>query len=192
MKVGFEDAVFGSQAVFRTLLSCMAHPGSSRILDPAVRGPGMLSPATTATCLCLVDFETPLWLDPPAACDEVQRYFEFHCGARTVGDPGAAGFAVVAAAAQLPSLAVFCPGDVEYPDRSTTLIVQVPSLAEGPATVWSGPGIEFPRTVRIAGLSVGFWSDWDRNRELYPQGLDILFTCGSQVMALPRSIEVEC
>jgi alpha-D-ribose 1-methylphosphonate 5-triphosphate synthase subunit PhnH len=172
-------------------MSCVAHPGRIFTLDPSVSGPRPLNTATTACCLCLVDVETPLWLDPQAARDEVHAYFQFHCGARITRDPHAAGFAVVADAAKLPSLAVFHSGEVEYPDRSTTLIVQVPSLQSGSATTWVGPGIKTVSTVRIAGLPAGFWPGWKLNRELYPMGLDVFFTCADEVMALPRTIEVE-
>jgi alpha-D-ribose 1-methylphosphonate 5-triphosphate synthase subunit PhnH len=134
---------------------------------------------------------TPLWLDALAASDEVRSYFRFHCGVRLTEDPRAACFAVIADAARLPGLSVFHPGEVEYPDRSTTLIVQVASLREGPATTWVGPGIQSSSTVRIAGLPDGFWSSWKFNRELYPLGLDVFLTCGKEVMALPRTIEVE-
>ena len=44
---GFRDPVFGSQAVFRTLMSCVAYPGRIYTLDESVSGPGILDPATT-------------------------------------------------------------------------------------------------------------------------------------------------
>ena len=188
---GFRDPVFGSQAVFRALMSCVAYPGRIYTLDEPVCGPGMLDPATTAACLCLVDSDTPLWLDPGAHSDEVRTYLQFHCGAPLTDDPSAACFAVAADAARLSDLSVFHPGDVEYPDRSTTLIVQVSSLTGGAATTWSGPGIEATRVARIEGLPAGFWSGWEFNRALYPLGLDVFFACGKEVVALPRTIEVE-
>lgn len=188
---GFRDPVFGSQAVFRTLMSCVAYPGRIYTLDESVSGPGTLDPATTAACLCLIDSDTPLWLDAGARSGDVRTYFQFHCGAPLTDEPSVACFAVATEAAQLSDLTVFYPGDVEYPDRSTTLIAQVASLRGGAATTWSGPGIKTKAVTRIAGLPAGFWSSWELNRALYPLGLDVFFTCGREVMALPRSIEVD-
>jgi len=188
VKSAFENEVMGSQAAFRTLLSAMAYPGRVFTLAPEVAAPGPLSSATTATCLCLVDFETPVWLQ--AASEEARAYLRFHCGARLIQDACSASFAVITDAARLPSLAAFCPGEVEYPDRSATLIVQVPSLENGAPSTWTGPGIQTPQTARIAGLPLDFWGGWAASRELYPLGLDIFFTCGKQVLALPRTIEV--
>jgi alpha-D-ribose 1-methylphosphonate 5-triphosphate synthase subunit PhnH len=187
---GFRDPVFDGQAVFRTLMSCVAYPGRIYGLDASVSGPEMLEPAITAACLCLIDSDTPLWLDPGARLGEVRTYFQFHCGASLTDDPSEACFAVATEPARLPDLAVFHPGDVEYPDSSTTLLVQVASLTAGPAMTWSGPGIKTTQVTRIAGLPAGFWSGWELNRALYPLGLDVFFTCGKEVMALPRTIEV--
>lgn len=187
----FSNPVFDSQAVFRNLMSAVAYPGRVLTLDRAVDVPAPLAAATTALCLTLADFETPLWLDAPSATDETIRYLRFHCGASLAGDMASARFAVIADPLAMPRLAEFHQGDVEYPDHSTTLVVQVPSLGSSPRTVWTGPGIKEREMVGVTGLPGWFWADWDLQREIYPLGVDVFFTCGNAVLGLPRTIRVE-
>ncbi len=91
----------------------------------------------------------------------------------------------------MPRLHEFAQGDDKYPDRSTTVIVQVSSLTDGPRTIWSGPGVNGSIDVCIDGLPDWFWDDWRRNNESYPLGVDVLFACAGAVIGLPRSIKVE-
>jgi alpha-D-ribose 1-methylphosphonate 5-triphosphate synthase subunit PhnH len=55
---------------------------------------------------------------------------------------------------------------------------------------WQGPGIEQSEVVSLQGLPADFWSQWRTNGELFPQGVDIIFTCGDRVMGLPRTTRV--
>jgi alpha-D-ribose 1-methylphosphonate 5-triphosphate synthase subunit PhnH len=59
------------------------------------------------------------------------------------------------------------------------------------ATTWTGPGINGSITANIAGLPADFWLQWADNAELYPQGIDVIFTCGERLVGLPRTIKVE-
>jgi alpha-D-ribose 1-methylphosphonate 5-triphosphate synthase subunit PhnH len=188
---GFADPVFDSQAVFRRLMLATAYPGRLFTLEGEVTAPEPLSLAATALCLTLVDFETPIWLDRVAATAEALAYLRFHCDAPLVPKPGAARFAVVADPARMPRLIEFNQGEDQYPDRSTTLIIELPSLTEGPVTSWTGPGIKGAIAPRLAGLPNWFWGEWALNRELYPRGVDIVFASGSAIIGLPRSIKVE-
>ncbi|MDK1389492.1 phosphonate C-P lyase system protein PhnH [Sinorhizobium sp. 8-89] len=191
LKPGFIDPVFDAQAVFRASLLATAYPGRVVSLDRSFTAPRPFSPATAALCLTLMDFETPTWLDHQTSCTEAAQWLGFHCGLAVAEGPMAARFAVVTDPLIMPRLFEFHPGNVEYPDRSTTLIIQVPSLTEGPPTAWTGPGIKTCASVAIAGLPFWFWSDWDLNRELYPRGIDVLFTNGNALIGLPRTITVE-
>ena len=47
----------------------------------------------------------------------------------------------------MPDFSVFAQGTAEYPDRSSTLIVQVASLEGGPKLVLKGPGIKDAVTI---------------------------------------------
>ena len=54
-----------------------------------------------------------------------------------------------------------------------------------------GPGIETRAAISIAGLPDSFWSEWAANHALFPCGVDLVFTSGADLLALPRSIVVE-
>lgn len=191
LKPGFADPVFEAQTTFRTLLNAFAYAGRPGMLSTRLDPPHPLGPASAAVALTLFDFETPVWLDAAAAAGGVPDYLRFHTGAPLVAEEGRARFALIADAMQMPPLDRFAIGEDRYPDRSATLIVQVPSLAAGPAVTWRGPGIDGARAVSIAGLPEGFWTQWADNHALYPLGVDIIFTAGQALIGLPRGIEAE-
>ncbi|UVK49675.1 phosphonate C-P lyase system protein PhnH (plasmid) [Mesorhizobium sp. AR02] len=191
LKPGFADPVFDAQVVFRAALLATAYPGRVVPLDRTLTAPRPFSSATAALCLSLMDFETPAWLDNRQDCGELTAWLRFHCSLPLTETAGEARFAIVSDPANLPRLYELHPGDVEYPDRSTTLIIQVPSFTDGPTTTWTGPGVNGSITVGIAGLPFWFWADWDLNSELYPRGIDVIFTAGNAVIGLPRTIKVE-
>ncbi|PSH56477.1 phosphonate C-P lyase system protein PhnH [Phyllobacterium sophorae] len=191
LKPGFADPVFDAQAVFRAALLATAYPGRVIPLDRSFVAPRPFSPATAALCLTLMDFETPAWLDRQTASSEASAWLRFHCGLPLIEETATARFAVVTDALNMPRLFEFHSGEIEYPDRSTTLLIQVKSFTEGPVTTWSGPGIKDNTTGAIDGLPFWFWSDWDLNSEFYPRGIDVIFSCGNALMGLPRTIKVE-
>lgn len=191
VKPGLADPVFDAQSIFRSAMLATAYPGRVVSIDRGISPPQPLAVATAALCLTLMDLDTPAWLDPQAASGDAPAWLRFHCGLSLAEETAAARFAIATDAAALPRLYHFHSGDIEYPDRSTTLIVQVPSLAEGPETVWTGPGIKGAIRVGIAGLPDWFWSDWDINNEDYPLGVDVLFTSRDAIIGLPRTIRVE-
>ncbi len=195
MLAGLRDPVLDSQRIFRIVLEATAHPG--RILAVNGSQPDQELPldwplhaATTAICLTLLDFETPLWLDPAARTPEVMAYLRFHCGCPIVEDPVAAGFAVVAHASAMPALGAFDPGTEEYPDRSATVIVQARTLA-GAGRRLTGPGIESAVHLEADGLPARFWGELRGNQGRFPRGVDVLLTAGASLTALPRTTRVE-
>jgi alpha-D-ribose 1-methylphosphonate 5-triphosphate synthase subunit PhnH len=184
---GFVDAPIDSQRVFRTILEAMARPGTIVEVPVTVDTPSPLDPATAALLLCLVDHESPVWFDSAAASAETLAWIRFHCGCPISTDPAAASFAVVADAAATPPLAAFHAGSDEYPDRSATIILQVASLIAGDGWTLEGPGIREQAILSVAGFPPRF-KEWVRaNHELFPRGVDLIFTCGAQLAALPRS-----
>jgi alpha-D-ribose 1-methylphosphonate 5-triphosphate synthase subunit PhnH len=184
---GLTDPVHDGQTCFRTVLDAMAHPGRIVTLPfrLAAPPPAPLSDAAAALALALCDFETPIWLD--AALQTAGDYLRFHCGAALVTDPVAAHFAFAGAPATLPPLDAFALGTDEYPDRSTTLVIAVSALEAGRGVTLAGPGIDGTARLAVGGLGEGFWAERAALRTLVPRGLDIVFTCGNRLAALPRS-----
>lgn len=188
---GLPDPVLDSQRVFRAVLDAMARPGTILDLPLPIPAPAPLGAATTAIALALADYETRLWLDPVADTDAVRQHLRFHCGCPLTSEAAAADFAIVADAAAMPPLSAFKAGSDEYPDRSTTLIVQVPALEGGEPLTLAGPGIRDRIRIAPAGLPPGFRRWAADNHAGFPRGVDLIFTCGDRLTALPRSTRLE-
>ena len=127
---GFADPVFDAQSVFRAVMDAMARPGTVLPVKALASPPASLSATAAAVALTLADHDTPVWLDPVlAGSAAVRAYLAFHTGAPVIEAKDEATFALVADPLGLGSLAEFGQGTQEYPDRSTTLIMQVDALS---------------------------------------------------------------
>jgi alpha-D-ribose 1-methylphosphonate 5-triphosphate synthase subunit PhnH len=186
---GFSDPGHDAQRLFRAVLDAFAHPGRIMSLPDRPAGPGTISPATAAYLLTLVDRDTPLWLAPEFELPAVRDFVRFHTGAPIVARRDEAAFAVLAH--DTASLDGFAIGTDPYPDRSATLVIEVPVLGAGAARRWRGPGIDGQAAIAVGGLGADFWQAWADNHALFPCGVDVVFAAGSQLLALPRSIAVE-
>jgi alpha-D-ribose 1-methylphosphonate 5-triphosphate synthase subunit PhnH len=188
----FADPVLAAQATFRAVLDATARPGTIVKLKERLDAPAPLSPGAAAIALTLCDHDTSVWLDAPlTATPAVAEWLRFHTAARLAGDPAAAAFAFVGDAPALPPFAAFNPGTLEYPDRSTTIVIQVASLAKGARFVLSGPGIAGESIVHVGGLPTDIKARLAENRRLFPRGVDLLLVAGADIMALPRTTRVE-
>lgn len=188
---GFADPVFDAQRIFRAVMNALARPGSVQSLDATLQPPSALPLGLAAIALTLADHEAPLWLDRTlAATPDVAAYLRFHTGAAIVEEPAQAGFALVADGAAMPGLERFAIGSLEYPDRSTTLVVNASSVRAGAPMRMVGPGIETEAVLRVDPLPPDFIQLWNRNGALFPRGIDILFATGSEVVGLPRTSRI--
>lgn len=188
---GATDPVLAAQSAFRAALDAIAHPGTVVDLPMAPDPIGAAAPATLALLLTLADSDTPVWLDPAAQADGLPDHLRFHCGCPIVDDPAHGTFGLVLDASTCPPFDAFDPGTPEYPDRSSTLILQVARLVNGRGARLSGPGIENVSQIDAAPLPPDFWCRIAANNAGYPLGIDIFLTAGRQVAALPRSVAVE-
>lgn len=188
---GLPDPVLDSQSVFRAVLHAMSHPGSIVSVPVCLVPPPPLDPATAVTALTLTDYETPLWLDAAAATPPVSGYFRFHCGCPVTAGVEEAAFAIITNASAMPPLSVFPAGSDDFPDRSTTLIIQLPSLDQGDPWTLRGPGIADSTVFSPSGLPAAFPGWLTDNRTLFPRGIDLIFTSGASLAALPRSTRLE-
>ena len=188
---GFSDPVLASQAVFRTVMEAMARPGQIAEIDVVIAPPAPLGIAAAALALTLLDFETPVWLDPAlTAALEVDSWLKFHTGAPCAADPATAAFAFLAEPTAMPGFDAFSLGSVEYPDGATTLVVEVETLTQGDEFHLSGPGIKGSRSLAPAPLTADFAARMAQNRARFPRGIDLVLTCGRRLAALPRSIHL--
>lgn len=188
---GFVDPVAESQRVFRAVLDAMSRPGTVVGLDRIPASPAPLDPAAAAVMLALADFETPVWLDAAADHPAVRQFIAFHCGCPITSDASGAVFAVLAEPGRMPPLTSFAQGSDQYPDGSATLVLQVPSLSGGPDLRLTGPGIRDRAALAPQGLPAAFPGWLAENHATFPQGVDVIFACGSSIAALPRSTRLE-
>ena len=184
---GFADPVHDAQQAFRAALAALSRPGRPVETGPAIDGLG-LGAAMAHLLLALSDDDCAVWWQDSDA--SAARWLRFHTGASVAATLGTAMFAVVTDALAMPGLAEFAQGSAAAPEFSSTLLIEVPSLVDGPALQWRGPGIPDAAEVRIAGLPQAFWSHWQANHAGFPQGVDVIFTCGSQALGLPRTTRV--
>jgi alpha-D-ribose 1-methylphosphonate 5-triphosphate synthase subunit PhnH len=188
---GFADPVMEAQAVFRAVLNALANPGTVQKLVTAHSIAGNTSPQMVSVLLALSDHDTPILLSGALAGDEaLGSLLRFHTGAPLDARPGDASFAAIPSSDDLPPLASFALGTQEYPDRSTTVLLVVPSLEGGRELVLSGPGIRDHRHVNPQGLSGDFLEQWTANGALFPRGVDVLLIGPEGVMGLPRTTRI--
>jgi alpha-D-ribose 1-methylphosphonate 5-triphosphate synthase subunit PhnH len=186
---GFADPALDAQATFRCVLEAIAHPGRIVMAPeklPAAPAP-LLAPAY-ATALTLLDFETPLWVDPSLATPTVIESLRLQCGCPIV-EQTKASFALLAGSGA--PLAAFNRGTPEYPDRSATLIWQVAGLEADRGMRLTGPGIRTSTRLQVDGLPGDFRAQWATNHQQFPLGVDVVFVTTGRMAALPRSIEAQ-
>jgi len=186
---GFADAVLDAQAAFRAIMEALANPGQPRALALSAATPGPLTAELAAVLLTLADADTTLWLGPGLA--GAAGFVGFHTGAPLTDLPERADLAFALNADELPPLAAFKPGTQDYPDRSTTIVLAVPSLAGGAAFILRGPGIREREHFAPQGLPADFFAQWTENRMQFPRGVDLLLVAEGRVLGLPRSTRME-
>jgi alpha-D-ribose 1-methylphosphonate 5-triphosphate synthase subunit PhnH len=188
---GFANPVQSSQSVFRCVMNALARPGSIQTITGTVHAPPQLMPAAAAVALVLFDRDTPIWMDAQFTAEsDIASWLRFQTGAPLTADVSRALFALIRDGTTLPDFESFALGTPEYPDRSTTLVVQVDTLAEGPELSLWGPGIRGMSTLRAGVLPADFAERIQANRALFPRGIDLLLVSGNELVALPRSTHV--
>lgn len=188
---GFADPVFDAQAIFRAVMDAMARPGTVQIARAETYSPQPLSATAAAIALTLCDHDTPLWLDPTLKQTQaVASWLGFHTGAPLADTPADAHFAVVGEPANLIALENFAQGTQEYPDRSTTLILQVASLSAGEGLVLEGPGIGESASFAPTPLPRHFVEQWKQNRARFPRGVDLVLAAPEGIACLPRTTRI--
>ncbi|MEI5679834.1 MULTISPECIES: phosphonate C-P lyase system protein PhnH [unclassified Mesorhizobium] len=189
---GFANPVFDAQAVFRAVMDAMARPGTIQPCGGLTVPPAPLSLVAGAVALTFCDNDTPLWLDPALqASAAAKHWLGFHSGAPLAHTPADAHFALVSSPAELIALENFAQGTQEYPDRSTTLILQVTSLSSGENLLLEGPGIEKAAMLAPTPLPRHFVEQWKQNRARFPRGVDVILAAPEGIACLPRTTRIK-
>jgi alpha-D-ribose 1-methylphosphonate 5-triphosphate synthase subunit PhnH len=188
LPAGFTDKVLSAQTTFRSVMDTLARPGSVQRIAATSGAPAAMMRGTAAIALTLFDHDTPIWLDPlMSETSEVTRWLKFHTSAPVIADPSISSFALIADAAALPTLDRFAFGSNEYPDRSTTLILQVESLTQGSAIELRGPGIDGTAVVRARVQPTDLIERLAINTALFPRGIDVVLVADDAIVAIPRT-----
>ena len=163
------------------------------LMSIAVTGALLLGqwPEAAMVMLTLCDADTPIWLDRRlAASDALLQWIAFHCGAPVTAEPMDAHFAFVSDATHMSPLGTFCCGTQDYPDRSTTIVVQIEDLSGGGSLRIAGPGIDGSREWSPHPLPRGFAIEWASNHARFPRGVDLVMVAPGKLAAMPRSTRI--
>lgn len=188
---GFSEPVFESQATFKLLMDCMARPGTIGSIEARSNPPATMGPGAGAIALTLCDHDTSVYLSAAMIEAGVQGWLAFQTGALITGERTEAAFAFFEQDAAIPPLSTFSTGTQEYPDRSTTVVLELPSLTDGAELRLSGPGIDGETIIAPAGLPPHFADMWRENAALYPRGVDLVLVSGADILCLPRTSIIE-
>ena len=188
LPAGFADKVLSAQSVFRSVMDAMARPGSIQRIASAAGEPAAMMRGTAAIALTLFDHDTPIWLDAQmSATADVAKWLKFHTSAPVIADLSIASFALVGDPKNLPPLDRFAFGSNEYPDRSTTVILQVESLTDGPVVELRGPGIDGSAALRASIQPRDLLERLTINAALFPRGIDVVLVHDDAIVAIPRT-----
>jgi alpha-D-ribose 1-methylphosphonate 5-triphosphate synthase subunit PhnH len=188
LPAGFADKVLAAQSTFRSVMEAVARPGRVQQITATVGTPAPMMHGTAAIALTLFDHDTPIWLDDRMTeADSVAKWLRFHTAAPITADSPLSQFALIGDSDALPDLDRFCLGSNEYPDRSTTLILQVESLAEGPGYVLRGPGIDGTTVLRATIAPRDLFERLAVNATLFPRGIDVVLVHDDAIVAIART-----
>ncbi len=185
-----DKSALETQAIFKEAMMAIARPGQLRQI-PIVAAPAELPTGLAALALALCDFETPVWLDSHlASSPAVTDWLRFHTGAPITPNPSDAVFAFAISSDLVPELSDFAQGTDENPDRSTTLVMGVDNLSNGPGWTLAGPGVNGVEQLKTSPLRSGFMAERAVLSKQFPRGMDVFFVAGTTLAALPRSTQI--
>ncbi len=188
LPAGFADKVLSAQSTFRSVMDAMARPGSVQRIAAMAGTPAAMMRGTAAIALTLFDHDTPVWLDARMSeTSDVAKWLKFHTSAPVIADSSISSFALIGDPQNLPALDRFAFGSNEYPDRSTTLILQVESLTQGPAFELRGPGIDGTAILQVSLQPHDLFERLAINKTLFPRGIDVVLVHDDAIVAIPRT-----
>jgi alpha-D-ribose 1-methylphosphonate 5-triphosphate synthase subunit PhnH len=195
---GFNDPVNDSQRIFRNALQALSHPGDIVELAPCAAIPKHAQPSAAVLLLALLDADSKLWLSPTIATSDAAHWIVFHTNCTLVTLPALADFAWAQSIDEMPPLNSFNQGTDEYPELSTTCLLNVAGLESEsisePLLTLQGPGILGITQLCVTAMKRDkieiFLSQWQSNQQQFPKGIDV-FLCGvNQIAGLPRTTKL--
>ena len=187
---GFADPVHDAQRVFTSVMNAIARPGTIEAVPGFAKPPSPMNAAAGAICATLCDADTPVWLGPQLRTDAIAGWLSFQTGAQLTDEPAQATFAILDDLGATPALERFAQGAQEYPDRSTTLILQVETLEAGEPLTLQGPGIRDIAEIAPLPLPPHFMAQWQLNRGFFPRGVDLVLATAEAICCLPRTTQI--
>jgi len=195
MSAGFENIERDSQRIFRTVMDSFSRPGLRFDMSALVQAsPGETASVAGTLLLALMESASSLCVSKSLHITQWPSFLKFHTGCVLTQDSSQAQFIWIQQMQDLPSLMNCALGSPEFPDQSSTLIIDVEAIhspsTQGAGQVWSGPGIKEPMVIDIMGLPKAFWLERQNLQNLYPCGIDVIFCTPSQIVSLPRSTHI--
>lgn len=197
LRAGFAHESFGSQAVFRTALQAMSHPGRLWEVTAESELPQSGHAAAALLLLALLDSDCTAWISDSLRATDAVAWLEFHTGCRWARDARQANFLWVGLGDELPDLGGLLLGTDAYPDQSSTCVIEVDqlhSINPPGASGWTlqGPGIATELGLDVPGLPSDFVQQWARNHDSFPRGVDLFLATPSHLVGLPRTTRIRC
>lgn len=196
---GFADISLGSQSVFRSALEALSYPGRIVPLDVTFEAPKAANTASSGLLLALLEPGSTLWLSPSLMNTDAATWITFHTDCKITPNQHDADFAWIKNWDELPRLESFALGTDEYPDHSTTCIIDIPqsttAASASPSLTLTGPGIAHHSTIEQLGTTTetieGFVEQWAQNLACFPRGVDFFFATDTSLIGLPRTTRIE-
>ena len=196
---GFSDTSLGSQSVFRAALEALSYPGRKVPLEVTFEAPKAAHASSSGLLLALLEPGSLLWLSPSLAHSDAATWIVFHTDCKITLDQHEADFAWIKNWEELPRLESFALGTDEYPDHSTTCVIDlaVPSspAASTPSLSLMGPGIAHTSTLdqlsATSAQAADFVSQWTQNHSCFPCGVDVFFATSTGLIGLPRTTRID-
>jgi alpha-D-ribose 1-methylphosphonate 5-triphosphate synthase subunit PhnH len=196
---GFSDMSLGSQSVFRSALEALSYPGRPVQLAVTFEAPKAAHASSSGLLLALLEPGSLLWLSPSLVNTDAAAWITFHTGCKITPAQHQADFAWIKNWDELPLLVNFSLGTDEYPDHSTTCVIDIAtqdtSATRAPLLTLTGPGIAQSATIdqlfATPAQLENFVEQWHQNHTSFPRGVDVFFATHTGLIGLPRTTHIQ-
>ena len=173
---GFDDLALGSHQTFRAIFAVMEHPGQIVTIHEYPDVPDVYNSASAATCLTLLEYETPVWTDVDRKSPAIS-WLQVECESSVVTEPCLADFAIITKPGSMPDLDYFRTDPKKYPEKATTIVVQVDDILPVTDNKYFDIFLGRDGQLELNGVPKKFRNQWQSLSGLYPLDIDIFFTC---------------